>query len=76
MTAARIAPRKAAPPERRSSAGGDPARLVEHRTWLTASARQRLPTHSARPDTPGRPPTRASPVQSAIPTMPAAAKSP
>ena len=42
MTAARIAPRKAAPPERRSSAGDDPARLVAPHTWLTASAKQRL----------------------------------
>lgn len=80
MTTARIAPCKAARLGRWLPAVRDPARLAVHHPYLTASAKQRLETLSARPDTPGRPAGSRSrallPVQSTIPTMPAAAKSP
>ena len=80
MTAARIARRKAARPGRRSSAGGDPARLVAPHPWLKPSAKQPLEALSARSATPGRPASSKSrpllPVQSTIPKMSASAKSP
>ena len=80
MTPARIARRKAARLGRWLSAGSDPARLAVPHPWPTASAKQRLDALSARPATPGHPPSSRSrallPAQSTIPTMPAAVKSP
>jgi hypothetical protein len=49
MTAARIAPHKAARLGRQSSAGDDPARLVPHHPWLKASAERPQNALSAGP---------------------------
>ena len=80
MTAARIAPRKATPRAPRSSAGGDPARLVALHPWLIPTAKQQLHALSARPPVPHRAPgittSPSLPAQSTILTLPAAAKSP